>query len=287
LISDVFELASSKMTSVGVLLACGFGIGLWLVRRRARQAGVPNSIVTETALIALVFGIVGAKLFYALFHWPEVSANVTHFLSSGLEGSGVYGAVFLAVPVAIGYLRLRSQPVWKSLDLFAPSLAFLFAIGRLGCFSMGCCFGKPVHSSLGVVFSASSPAGCAFPDQALVPTQLFECLGGLSILAIVLLIEKKARLVPGRSFLMVLFLYGVVRFIIDFYRYYEDSMIVASAYGYRMPATQLFSMFLISATLSIIAYGGFRNRSVTENSKRGLDHPSVEAEVITPSRKKD
>ena len=254
------EFGIVKIEPIGLAWAVGFLFGLWLAVRRAEKVGFSPQSVINLSVLMFFSAFLGAKIFFLAFHWREFAANPTSFLYLNMSGSGAFGAVLLSIPVAILYLRKRTQNVWQVLDILTPSWAFIVGLGRLGCHASGCCFGMPTKSAFGMIFLPDSPAGSAFPGQALVPTQLLSAVKGFSLFGLILLAERKKNF-PGQTFCTMLFFYSVGRFFIDFYRYYESDMFLFSVGSYNVPATQVIALALAVAAIAVGQYLGSRQPS--------------------------
>ena len=110
--------------------------------------------------------------------------------------------------------------MWTVTDVFAPGIALGHVIGRLGCLFAGCCFGRATDVPWAITFRseyAAQNAGTPL-NRPLHPTQLYEAGAELLILLILLATERKGRPFPGRTFWGYILLYGISRFIIEFYR---------------------------------------------------------------------
>ena len=110
--------------------------------------------------------------------------------------------------------------MWTVTDVFAPGIALGHVIGRMGCFFAGCCFGSPTEVPWAITFRnpyAAENVGTPL-NVPLHPTQLYEAGAELLILGLLLATEKKGRPFPGRTFWAYMCLYGISRFIIEFYR---------------------------------------------------------------------
>jgi phosphatidylglycerol:prolipoprotein diacylglycerol transferase len=110
--------------------------------------------------------------------------------------------------------------VWSVTDAFAPGIALGHVIGRMGCFFAGCCFGRATDVPWAITFTnqyAAENVGTPL-NVPLHPTQLYEAGAELVILGLLLVMERKGRPFPGRTFWGYLLLYGITRFIIEFYR---------------------------------------------------------------------
>lgn len=212
----------------GVLVALGFLAGLWMTTRLARRSGVNPQRATDLAIYCAIAGIIGAKLMMFALNFNEYINNPAEIFSlSTLQAGGVFSGGFLAaVAVAAWYMRKYKMPGLASADVFAPGLALGHAIGRLGCFSAGCCFGIPSDKPWAVMFT-SQFAHQSFQTPIYIPlhpTQLYEAFAELVIFAVLLWFFRKphgAGLIIG----WYLLLYGVARVWIEFYRVHEQGTI--------------------------------------------------------------
>ena len=112
------------------------------------------------------------------------------------------------------------MPLWTTTDVFAPGIALGHVVGRLGCLLAGCCFGRPTSVPWAITFTTiRGAANVGTPlDVPLHPTQLYEAGAELLILVFLLAIERRGRPFPGRTFWGYMLLYGISRFVIEFYR---------------------------------------------------------------------
>lgn len=216
--------------SYGLMLALSFLLGIYLAMGRAKRAGVEPKKVTDLSILVIIASIVGARLFYVLFHLPQFADHpldiVNPFQSSGaigIYGLTMYGGFILAIVVGTWYMKKSGLPLLKMMDIFAPSIALGIFITRIGCFLNGCCFGKPSDLPWAVAFPLESPAGLTFPSIRIHPTQLYSSLYGLGIFGLLLFLERAKRF-DGFGFWAFITLYSAARFGVDFLRYYEDSM---------------------------------------------------------------
>ena len=116
-------------------------------------------------------------------------------------------------------------------DIMAPSVALGLLFTRVGCFLSGCCYGKPTTLALGVSFPLDSPAGQSAASAArelglatitLHPAQLYASAYGLGIF-VLLIVFQKHLMKRGATFGALLILYGIARFVVDFFRFYEEN----------------------------------------------------------------
>jgi phosphatidylglycerol:prolipoprotein diacylglycerol transferase len=220
---EVFHL--SFLHTYGVLVAVGFLTALWLAGRLARLAGLKADDVTNLGIYCALSGIAGAKLMmfvvdirYYIEHPGEILSLNT------LQAGGVfYGGLIGALAVAAWYMRKAHLPAWKTTDVFAPAVALGHGIGRLGCFSAGCCWGVECHLPWAVTFTdpvAKDLVGVPL-GVPLHPTQLYEAFAEFAIFAVLYWRIQKPHQ-PGAVISLYLLLYSAVRFVVEFFRNHEQ-----------------------------------------------------------------
>src|SRR5574341_880811 len=258
---ELFRLGPFTVKSYGALLALSFLLGvLWSIRR-AKRAGVDPKYILDLAIVIFISSIVGARAFYVIFHLDEFRGHWLDIISAiqsngdlGIGGLTMLGGVILAIVSGIFYLRLKKQNVWQVADVLAPAFPLGIFLTRIGCFLNGCCFGKPVSDhAWGIIFPDSCPAGYTFQGTPLYPTQLFSSLKGLIILVLVLFLER-FKTFQGYSFWLMLALFGLGRFIIDFYRYYEPSMVLTKIGPVAFSVNQGVSIIIIVISAAMWNY---------------------------------
>ncbi len=228
----LFKLGPLEIHAYGLMLAISFVLGILLAARRAKNAGIDPNRITDLGVLVAVSAIVGARLFYVVRHMDEFRGHWTDtfnpFQSTGQVGIGgltLLGGVILAIITSYVYLRAKGLPFLRVADMVAPSLGLGIFLTRIGCFLNGCCYGVPTHLPWGISF----PQGCAahyqYGSVPLHPSQLYSSLGGLAIFLALLALERR-RAFDGYLFYVFLIFYGMGRFLVDFVRYYEPSMVL-------------------------------------------------------------
>jgi phosphatidylglycerol:prolipoprotein diacylglycerol transferase len=160
---------------------------------------IPSGAAMTASALALVLGLFGAKVWYAVLHPGPLRRAL-------LGGWAVDGFLAVALPVAAMALIASDMPVGTVLDAAAPGLFLAVAIGRVGCFLTGCCAGRLTHSRWGV-WSSDRRLGARR-----VPAQLVESLAGL-VLAVVTWVMIHLRIpgIDGAGFLVAMAAYVVIR----------------------------------------------------------------------------
>ena len=153
----------------GVMLMLATVSAVGLAAYRGWQAGIDPEEIYSLAFVMFIAGIVGARLFFVVQKWDEFAvfdANDALQLAPTLRkvfnvtegGLVVYGSVLAGLPAGIWYCLRRGLPLLVVADVIAPSMVVGQALGRIGCFLNGCCYGGVcLTSSLAVTFPAESP----------------------------------------------------------------------------------------------------------------------------------
>lgn len=218
---QLFSIGPVTFHTYGLLVALGALAGIKITIILAARDGYNQKGVDEALysllLYVVISGLFGARLLYILVHWHEFSgdlAGIFMIWQGGLVSyGGLAGGLF---GISIWHTKNRNIPLRNLLDWIAPSIALAHALGRLGCFSAGCCYGRTTHSILGVIFThPQSLAPLGFP---LHPTQLYEFIF-LIFLGLYLLQKfKPSERIKGLLFADYLSIYSTGRFVIGFFR---------------------------------------------------------------------
>ena len=233
------------LPTYGVLVSLGVLIGLWISVRNSARLGINPDRAWDLGILIVLCGIVGAKVLYIINDWSHYSANPSDIFSvNTLQAGGVFsGGLLAALLAAAWYMRRHKMPALRTMDAFAPGLALGHAIGRVGCFTAGCCYGKPTQHAWGVTFTnvfANVNAGTPL-HVPLEPTQLFEAAVELANFFFLMWLLKRRKF-DGQVFGAFLILYGVARFFLEYLR---DDPGRGSVFGGAMTGTQLIAIGLV------------------------------------------
>jgi phosphatidylglycerol:prolipoprotein diacylglycerol transferase len=216
----LFDFHGLTIYSYGVLLAASYLLGLQFALVRARRRGLDGQRVMDLGIWIIVSALVGAKLLLFIVDFKQFTSNPRDLLGLARSGGVFYGGLIAALTVALIYLRRHRLPLWTTTDVFAPGIALGHVVGRMGCLLAGCCFGKPTSMPWAITFTdPAAAANVGTPlGVPLHPTQLYEAGAELLILVFLLVWERRGHGFPGRTFWSYMLLYGVSRFVIEFYR---------------------------------------------------------------------
>ncbi len=213
------------LPTYGLLVTIGFLSGLWLAGRLARRSGLDRDLILNLGIYSAIAGILGAKAMLVLLDLDYYRARPREIFSlSTLQAGGIfYGGLIAALLVAAWYIRHKRLPGWQAADAYAPAVALGHAIGRLGCFAAGCCWGVETHLPWAVTFTNptshelfGTPLG-----RPLHPTQLYEALAE-AVIFVVLYRRYLRPHAPGAILGLYLVLYSTTRFFIEFVRAHDE-----------------------------------------------------------------
>jgi phosphatidylglycerol:prolipoprotein diacylglycerol transferase len=146
----------------GLMLLIAVASGVGLAGWRARRMGVSPEVIYSLAFWMFVFGILGARAFYVIEYWdefqrPTPKETLLAVINVTQGGLVVYGSVIGGVAAGAVFLVRHKIPVLAIADVVAPSMVLGLALGRIGCFLNGCCFGGVCELPWAVQFPARSP----------------------------------------------------------------------------------------------------------------------------------
>jgi phosphatidylglycerol---prolipoprotein diacylglyceryl transferase len=244
----LFEIGGFPVYTYGVLLAAAYLLGLQFALVRARARGLDANRVMDLGIWIIISALVGAKLLLLVVDFDAFKQQPRELLTLLRSGGVFYGGLIAAVAVAMWYMRRHKLPLWSVSDAFAPGIALGHVIGRMGCFFAGCCFGKATDVAWAVTFTSQYAAqNVGTPlNIPLHPTQLYEAGAELIILGALLLLERRSRSFPGRTFWTYMLLYGVTRFVIEFYRGDPRGMVGA------LSTSQFVSVILVPVSVAML-----------------------------------
>jgi len=205
-----------------MMLALAILATQWLVARDAKaRLGIDPDIVYSLVFWVVLYGIAGARIFYVLLNWAYYAAEPAEIVMIWKGGLAWQGSLVDGIVAAVFYIKRHKLPLWKFLDIAAPYIALGHAIGRIGCFLNGCCYGKP--AVWGVYFPVL--------EARLIPTQIFMALGQVAIFLALRALQPRARC-DGQVFVWYLMFSAVERFVIEFFRADHEVYLGFSVFQY-------------------------------------------------------
>jgi len=266
----LFKIGAFEIRSYGFMLALSFVFGIMLATRRAKKRDLDPNVIMDLSVVLILCSIIGSRFLYVVYHLEEFRGRwldtINPFQSDGsigISGLTVLGGIVLCFIGAWVFLHMKKLNFFEFADIIVPSVGLGIFLTRIGCFLNGCCYGLPCDAGahLCVTFPFNSPAGAEFPGVPLVPTQLYSAVYGLIILFGLLYLERWKKF---EGFLLAWFiiLYGISRFIIDIFRYYEDSMVLIELGQRGLGVNQGISLLFVLAGIAMLWVGRKRGKLV-------------------------
>jgi phosphatidylglycerol:prolipoprotein diacylglycerol transferase len=218
---DLIRIGHFHLATYGFLVAMGMLVGLAVILHLSKKQNLDGDEMWNLCGLVILAGIVGSKALYVITEWGNSYQSIGDIFSlNTLQSGGVFsGGLVLALITAIWYLRKHKISFLSAADVIAPGLALGHAIGRLGCFSAGCCYGKPTSEPWGVIFTnplaheiTGTPLGVK-----LHPTQLYEALAEVINFGVLYWVATRKKF-EGQVIGLYMVVYGIERYIIEFFR---------------------------------------------------------------------
>ena len=212
----LFRIGSFTIYSYGAMLVVALLVVIqgsaYAVRKfPASLRAISPEQVVDCCSCSLLGGILGARLFYVILYWSWFAQAPQSILAIWQGGLVWYGGLFGGGLAAWLYIRAQRLDGWRVADQLVPFLTLGHAIGRLGCFLNGCCYGKPTSSWCGIVFQGQS--------VPVLPVQLFESAGLFALFVFLRALQRPSILQrPARLFGVYLVCYATLRFGLEFLR---------------------------------------------------------------------
>ena len=266
MIPTLFEIGPFRVHIYGVMLAISFLLGsLWATKAAARRR-IPGERILTLIFWILISSIVGARLHFVLGH-PGSYAGPLDLFRLWEGGLTLYGGLIAAHVVGFIYLRVHRIPILPAVDSLAPALALGEAVTRIGCFLNGCCFGRVCEGSLCVHYPPGSYAVAALGEVGVYPAQMFLSAGMLGVFLVLWRIDRRQ---PEAGILLGLYLFGqgLVRYFIDFTRFYEEVDSVHSLGPWIETKSQVVALTLALVGLLLVVSRFIRDRRVSGDRDR-------------------
>ncbi len=241
---ELFKLGPVTIYSYGLFVALGFFAATLLAGYRAKKAGLPADKITDLNIYSFLAAVLGARLLYILTelkYYRQYPEQIWKIWEGGLV---FYGGLIGGLLFYFWYTRRQKLEPFMIADLLIPGVALGQALGRLGCFFRGCCYGVK-SEKYGVIFP---DIGDNLPH---LPTQLFESAATLCIF--ILLMLRKPRY-KGELLILYLLFYSSFRFMIEFLRADERGPVILNIFS----VSQVISLGI--AVAAVIVYSKKRGK---------------------------
>ena len=221
----------------GIIIACGFLVGLWGAQQEAKRTGQNPEIYMDYLLVMMIPAIIGARIYYVVFSWDSYKDNIPEIFNLRHGGLGIVGGVAMAVLVLFLFAKAKKLSVLLMLDTMTMGLLIGQIMGRWGNFFNREAFGGYTDGPLamqiplkyfeqyGRVSELESSGilkhlvtltvhGEKLSDIQVHPTFLYEGMWNL-LLLLFIFIYRKHKKFDGELLCIYLMGYGLGRFFIE------------------------------------------------------------------------
>ncbi|NLG11445.1 MAG: prolipoprotein diacylglyceryl transferase [Elusimicrobia bacterium] len=206
---ECLRIGSFAIYWYGVFVAAGVLLSGSIFQRQSLKQGYSPQLVSSLLFWLIVWGLIGGRFLHIVVHAPYYYRRPFDIIRIRNGGLAIEGAVISALIFVNIYSRIKRFNLREMLDIIALATPLGQAIGRIGCFFNGCCYGRPTEFFTGVRFPFS-------PDK-LHPTELYY--SALYIVLFIFLRELfKRRLKPGIVFSFYLLGFAFIRYVVDILR---------------------------------------------------------------------
>jgi phosphatidylglycerol:prolipoprotein diacylglycerol transferase len=283
----LFEVPSIglRVPSFGLMLLLACIAALGLTAWRARREKLDPETVYELAVWLMSGGFIGARLLYIVAH-PETIQSVGDVLRVWQGGIVFYGCIIGGLIGSVIYWYRNPFPFRAMADTVAPALAIACAIGRVGCFLNGCCYGAVSDRPWAVTFPAGTLPWARHIHDGLIPpsathslpvqpAQLYAVADGLCLLALLTAFYPRRRR-DGEVMALLMVTYPVTRFVIEALRGDEPAIIAG------LTLSQAISVGVFLAGLAVWCY--LSMQPVGRHADGAAEEPATRSSAI-PSPK--
>lgn len=232
-----FTLFGIEVKWYGILIALGTLLAIFFAEKLSKRKGLYDDLVTDFSFFALIFGVLGARLYYVAFEWDYYSIHKNEIFSIRNGGLAIYGGIIAGIIVALVFSKIKKVNFWDIADIAAPGLALAQGIGRWGNFINGEAHGGPTNLPWAIVVNG----------QSVHPTFLYESILDIGIFLFLYFYLSKHQKFKGQLFTTYMIIYGIGRFFIEGLR--TDSLYIGV---FRVSQLVSIAMIVVGVVVTII-----------------------------------
>ncbi|MCM8767637.1 MAG: prolipoprotein diacylglyceryl transferase [Candidatus Omnitrophica bacterium] len=194
----------------GVLVAIGVFVSVAIFQKESLKEGYNEKLISQIVFWTILTGIIGARFLHIFVNFYYYILHPLEILKLRNGGLAVEGAILFSLIFLILFSKIKNISTIKLLDTISISVPIGQAIGRIGCFLNGCCYGKETNFFFGVKFP--------FLERKVHPTELYYSF--LYIILFFLLKKLSQKFKKGEGFIFSSYLIGfsLIRYFVDFLR---------------------------------------------------------------------
>lgn len=256
----------------GIIIGLGILAGIFIAAAEARRTGQNPDDYYDLAIYAVIFSIIGARIYYVAFSWDMYKGDWKSILNIREGGLAIYGGVIAAIITVLVFAKIKKLSAPLIFDTAGLGLVAGQAIGRWGNFFNREAFGEYTDSLLAMRLPVNAVRASDITEMMrkhietvdgtaciqVHPTFLYESMWCLMVLVLLLLYRGHKKF-DGEVFLLYLFGYGLGRFWIEGLR--TDQLLIP---GTAVPVSQVLAGVLVVASMSLIVYNRRKVRKMSE-----------------------
>lgn len=261
-VGDHITVFGFDITYYGIIIGLGILAGIFIAAAEAKRSGQNPEDYYDLAIYAVIFSIIGARIYYVIFSWDMYKGDLISILNIRQGGLAIYGGIIAAIITVIIYAKIKKMSAPLIFDTAGLGLVAGQMIGRWGNFFNREVFGEYTDSLFAMRLPVDAVRGSDISElmrehmetadgvsyiQA-HPTFLYESLWCLMVL-IIMLVYRKHKKFNGEVFLVYLMGYGIGRFWIEGIR--TDQLLLP---GLGIPVSQMLSGILVVVAIVLIVY---------------------------------
>ncbi len=251
----LFTYGNFEIRWYSVLILIAVFLSYFFIKKEAGRFGVKKDFTFNLMFWTLIFGIIGARLYYVLFNWSEYAINPISILKIWEGGLAIHGGLIAGLITVLLYTKKYHMRTIRILDFIVVPLLLAQAIGRWGNF-----FNGEAHGAATTVEALKSLfvpdfviKGMVIDNIVYMPTFYFESLVCFGAFIILLIIRRLKYLKVGTLTAAYLLIYGVLRFFIEFSR--TDALLLG---GFKI--AQIVSVIMALVGLAILMFNSRKGR---------------------------
>ncbi len=237
----------------GIMQALAFITVVFLMIREGKKKNISADTIYDIVFYILIGDIIGARLWFVIENWNLFANTPMDIIKIWQGGLTFYGGFIGGILGALLFIKQKKLNLKTMTDLLSSYLPIGIAIGRIGCFLNGCCYGK-ISLSFGIpyptfqhppAFYEQIQKGLITPDAKwtlpVIPTQIISSIDMLIAFVIIYLYKKSKHYIEGTIIYLFFVLYGLHRVFIDMFREYTGNALILKI----MTLSQFTSIILI------------------------------------------
>ena len=256
-----FRIGNFTIAYYGIIIAIGMLIGFYVAVHFGKKIGVVDDVLYDIFILCVVFGIIGARIYYVIFRWDYYQIRPYEILNIRAGGLAVFGGIIFSVIAIAIYSKVKKVNLPKVLDATVMGVAVGQAIGRWGNFFNMEAFGGFTNNifAMRMRIDYLDPSNITYEQNlnsieengleyiTAHPTFLYESFLCIVLFLILIYILKKYYKFDGQIFVTYLIGYGAIRFFIESLR--TDSLMIGN-----FKVSQLVSILCVIVGVIVYIY---------------------------------